>query len=228
MSILSVKNLTISYQSVNAVNNVSFDVEEGDYFCIVGSNGSGKSSLIKSIVGLVPIKGGTITSKLKKEEIAYLPQLNTISRDLPATVFEIVMTGTQKKARRLPFYSKEDVKIANEVMEMLEIKEFANRQIGALSGGQQQRVLLARALSRKPQLLILDEPCSGLDENITSSFYRTLTDLNKNKGVTIFMVSHDLHEVRNNAKHVAEMNRNLNFVGTARDWQNYSKVGGLK
>ena len=219
MWILKVSHLDIFYQSVLAVKDVSFEIAHGDYFCIVGSNGSGKSSIVKGILGLVPLNRGKVEFNISKEQIAYLPQISTIPSDLPATVHEIVITGRQKSAKRIPFYSRDDIKAAKEAMALLEITDISNKQIGELSGGQQQRVLLARALCRNPKLLILDEPCSGLDEDITKGLYRILSDLNNRYNITILMVSHDLDKVKEYANRVAVMDNYLKFCGNMEEWQ---------
>ncbi|HCQ90637.1 MAG TPA: hypothetical protein DIU45_13975 [Clostridium sp.] len=219
MWILKVSHLDIFYQSVLAVKDVSFEIADGDYFCIVGSNGSGKSSLVKGILGLVPFNRGKVEFNISKEQIAYLPQISTIPSDLPATVQEIVITGRQKSAKRIPFYSRDDIKAAKEAIVLLEITDISNKQIGELSGGQQQRVLLARALCKNPKLLILDEPCSGLDEDITKNLYKILSDLNTKHNITILMVSHDLNKVKDYANGVAVMDNHLRFCGNIEEWQ---------
>jgi len=230
---LKVNNMTIKYSSnysaedskINiAVKNASFTVETGDYCCIVGMNGSGKSSLIKGILGLAPLSSGSIDYGVDRGEISYLPQINSIPLDFPATVKEIVLTGAQgklKNSNRLfsAFYSKDDVKSANNALNLLKISELAKKRFGELSGGQQQKVLLARALCKNPKLLILDEPCAGLDNNTVDAFYGLLYNLNNLNNVTILMITHDLHDVRKYAKHIIEMDTELLFYGTAKEWR---------
>ena len=218
MQILKAEDLTIAYGTVVAVKEVNFSVSEGEYVCVVGSNGSGKSSLIKGILGLVPISAGKLEFSIPMENVAYLPQVNLAERDFPATVMEVVMTGTQKKAKRLPFYSKKDVEAAEKALDTLHIQDLKNKRIGQLSGGQQQRALLARALCREPKMLILDEPCAGLDPHITQEFYSMISDLNHTKGITLIMVSHDMDQVKKNAKRVLEINQTLKFDGHVDDW----------
>ncbi len=225
MYVLKVKAVSISYNSELVVNNVSFDISENDYFCITGSNGSGKSSLIKCIMGLIPACKGEIQLGIQKEQTAYLPQTSTVSNNLPATVWEVVLTGTQKANKKLPFYTKIDKKIAIEKMDMLNIYDLCKKRIGELSGGQLQRVLLARALCREPKLLILDEPCTGLDEEVTTLFYETLRNLNKQNNISILMISHDLEEVYKNAKRVAVLDKSLKFCGSVDEWKEFRKKG---
>ena len=234
---LKVNGVTIKYSSnynsenskVNiAVKNVSFIVETGDYCCIVGMNGSGKSSLIKGILGLAPLSSGSIDYGIERGEISYLPQINSIPLDFPATVREIVLTGAQTKSDKSKglfsaFYSKDDVKSANNALSLLKITELAKKRFGELSGGQQQKVLLARALCKNPKLLILDEPCAGLDNNTVDSFYELLYDLNNLHKVTILMITHDLHDVQKYAKHIIEMDAGILFYGTAKEWEEWEK-----
>jgi len=221
MEILEVRNVSIAYEREKAcaVENVSFKINSGEYVCLVGSNGSGKSTLMKGIVGLVPVTKGEIVKKITSGEYAYMGQVNMIDKEFPATVWEIVLSGTQKKERRLPFYTKKDKKTARETMEIFEIGSLAKRRVGNLSGGQQQRVLLARAFCRNPKLLILDEPCAGLDPVITEEFYRLLGRLNKERQVTILMASHDMAQVSSYASRVIVMNQTKEFDGSIDEWK---------
>lgn len=223
MSILTVKGATVTYNRVQALSNVSFSVQDGDYFCVVGSNGSGKTSLIKGILGLVPLSGGSVEFSVTLEETAYLPQVSSITRSMPATVLEVVKTGVQKRGRRLPLYTREDTKAALDALRELGMEDMRARRVDELSGGQLQRLLLARALCRKPKLLILDEPCAGLDENVTDNLYAILHELNAERAVTILMVSHDLGQVAQYALHVAVLDHTLAFCGGKADWLMFRK-----
>ena len=235
---LRINDVTIKYTSnynsnynskVNiAVKNVSFNVETGDYCCVVGMNGSGKSSLIKGILGLTPLTSGSIDYGVDRGKISYLPQINSIPSDFPATVKEIVLTGAQKKSKKLfsAFYSKNDIQSADSAIKLLKITDLTKKRFGELSGGQQQKVLLARALCKNPDILILDEPCAGLDNNTVDSFYELLHELNTSKKVTILMITHDLHDVQKYAKHIIEMDAEMLFYGTTEDWQKWIKVNG--
>ncbi len=219
MEVLSASSVTISYGAVTAVDSVSFSVNEGDYFCIAGSNGSGKSTLLKGIIGLAPIKSGHLHVHFPKEQISYLSQTNLADRDFPATVWEIILSGTQKKGTNLPFYTKENVKSAEESMVKLGMERFKNTRIGNLSGGQQQRALLARALCKSPRLMLLDEPFAGLDSTISEELYGLYHDLNK-QGVTIIMASHDYQAIGKFASKVMLMNNSkVDFVGNGNEWR---------
>lgn len=219
MEILQAKNVTINYGSVTAVDNATFNVNEGDYFCIAGSNGSGKSTLLKGIIGLAPLKSGHLHIHFPKEQISYLSQINKADRSFPATVWEIILSGTQKSGKRIPFYSKEDKQNAEESMIKLGMEKFKNTRIGNLSGGQQQRALLARALCKSPRLMLLDEPFAGLDSSISQELYSLYHDLNK-QGVTIIMASHDYQAIGKFASRVMLMNNShVDFVGPVDQWR---------
>ena len=218
MAILTFDDVTIVYDSLPAVEKVSFGVNEGEFFCIAGANGSGKSTLLKAALGLVPLNGGTIGFAVARERISYVPQINTGERNFPATVREIVMTGTQRQGHRLPFHTQADRNAAEEAMALFEIADLAGTQIGKLSGGQQQRVMLARAMCRRPSLLILDEPCSALDSDTQNIFYATLKRLNRENRLSIVMVSHDFKGMETCADRIAVLDRKLIFLGNIADW----------
>lgn len=221
MNILSVKDLTVSYGRVPALENVSLDVEEGQYLCLVGNNGSGKSTLLKAVMGLVPFDKGSISTPLSPDEISYLPQQNPVEKGFPATVKEVVLTGTQKSGKRLcTFYTKEDKELARRAIETMGIEKIASKRVGCLSGGQQQRVMIARSICRNPRLLFLDEPCAGLDAQISAEIYTMLKGFNK-RGMTVVMVSHDMEEIGKYADRVVVINQKIEFDGDAEAWHFY-------
>ena len=162
MNILEIKNLSASYEGHEAIKDINIDVKKGDYICLVGENGSGKSTLIKTIVGLHKKDSGEIIKNIDNDKISYLAQNNMKDLDFPATAKEIIMTGVQKH-KKLPFYTKKDWQLFDKVCDTLEIKNLVNKQIGELSGGQRQRLTIARAVVKKPDVLILDDSASALD-----------------------------------------------------------------
>lgn len=218
MTILELKNLTASYDNNEAIKDVNLKVEKGDYVCLVGENGSGKSTLIKTMVGLHKKDSGEIIKNISDDKISYLPQNNMKDLSFPATAKEIIMTGVQRH-RKLPFYTKKDWELFEKVCNMLEIKDIVNNQIGNLSGGQRQRVMLARAIIREPELIILDEPCSGLDINITKELYSILSKLHKENNMTIIMATHDLDEIKSMNVRVVCMATKVKFDGKIEDWK---------
>ncbi len=218
MSMISCDNVYMNYDSTKAVNGVSFGVEKGDFLCIIGENGTGKSTLLKGILGLQKLNSGTITfSGLVKREIGYLPQRTVVQKDFPASVYEVVLSGRQTKGFKL-FYTSADRKIANEKIELLGIKSIKNKPFNELSGGQQQRVLLARALCATQKLLLLDEPTTGLDPYVTAELYKLIYELNRTHGVTIVMVTHDVKNSVEYANKILSMEHNGDFFGTTEDY----------
>lgn len=211
MPLLSFKNLSIGYENTIVLEDLSFDIEEGDYIAIIGENGAGKSTLLKTMLGLIPpLKGQIVFDKgVKKTEIGYLPQQTLAQRDFPASVWEVVISGCLAKNGLRPFYTKEDKKLAEANIEKMGLSDLKNRCYRELSGGQQQRVLLARALCSSDKVLVLDEPVTGLDPKVTNQLYEIVSSLNQ-EGITIIMISHDL-SVLKYANKVLHIGRNTFF-----------------
>lgn len=215
--ILEVKNLQALYNSHVAIENVNFKIDQGEYVCLVGENGSGKSTLIKVIMGLKKENDGEVIFNLSKDEVSYLEQGDLKKIDFPATAKEIIMTGVQKH-NKIPFYTKQDKEKFKEVVKDLKIEDIVNKRIGDLSGGQKQRVLLARCLIREPKLIILDEPATGLDVNITRELYKILAKLNKEQNVTIIMATHDLEELKNIKPRIICLAKTVKYDGDFENW----------
>lgn len=194
MSQIKCTDLSLGYDGKTIVSGLNFEVEKGDYLCIVGENGSGKSTLMKTLLSLQPPISGKIeySDGLEADKIGYLPQQTVVQRDFPASVWEIVLSGCQGRCGLRPFYNNEEKEIARSTMELMGITGFEKRCYRELSGGQQQRVLLARALCATQQILLLDEPVSGLDPMVTVEMYKLIDKLNKVDGITVIMISHDI------------------------------------
>ncbi len=203
-TLLRCEELTVQFDHQKVLDKLSFPVEKGDYLSIVGKNGSGKSTLIRALLGLCPIHSGRITRAegFRAHDIGYLPQQSSIQRDFPASVEEVVLSGTIGRRKFSPWYTKEDRTEARRHMERLGIYDKRMESYRTLSGGQQQRVLLARALCATRQLLLLDEPVTGLDTQVSSELYALIRELNKKDGIAIIMVSHDLEKGLQDAKHI--------------------------
>jgi zinc transport system ATP-binding protein len=193
-NVITCDNITLGYGGHAVISGLSFAVRRGDYFCIVGENGSGKSTLIKGILGLVSPVAGTIRfgGGIKKNEIGYLSQSAAAKMDFPASVYEIVLSGNLGAMGMRPFYTRREKQKAEENLRRLEIGDLKERCYRELSGGQQRRALLARALCAGRKMLVLDEPAAGLDPLVTAEFYRLLKEINRDLGITVIMVSHDI------------------------------------
>ena len=191
--VIIAKNLSINYGTNKVISSADFTVDEHDFVCVVGANGSGKSTLIKAILGLIKPSSGKITFRdnIKQQSIGFLPQDTKVDSNFPATVFEIVLSGTLGRLNLKAFYRKEDKKRADDALKQLGISKLKNTSFSDLSGGQKQKVLLARALVATSKILILDEPSNNLDHKSRKEFYETLIELNKS-GLTIIMITHDL------------------------------------
>ena len=193
MSLIEIKNLTLGYDKHVVLKNINMNIEENDFICIVGPNGSGKSTLVKGILGLIkPMKGKVIYNDLKQNFIGYMPQETKVDSNFPASVMEIVLSGTLNSLGLKSFYSKETKEKALYNLKLLGIEKLKNKSFCDLSGGQRQKVLLARSLCSTSKLLILDEPSNNLDSKSKSDLYKTVVDLNKKRGITIIMITHDL------------------------------------
>ncbi|MDE6732979.1 MAG: ABC transporter ATP-binding protein [Oscillospiraceae bacterium] len=214
MALIKTENLTLSYENMTVIENLSFEVASGDYLCIVGENGSGKSTLVKALLGLKKPESGLIEfgDGLLQKEIGYLPQQTSAQRDFPASVFEVVISGCLNSRGLRPFYSTKERKAALENIERLGITELKSRSYRELSGGQQQRVLLARALCATKKLLLLDEPVTGLDPMVTAELYELIAGINKS-GVTIVMVTHDMQSALKYASHILCLTESDSFFG---------------
>ncbi len=214
MSLISVQDLSLGYESRAILTGLSFTVEPGDYLCVVGENGSGKTTLMRTLLGLQkPISGSIVFGDgLRQNELGYLPQQTLVQRDFPASVAEIVLSGCQSHCGFRPFYGKRERMIAERNMERMGVIDLAKRCYRELSGGQQQRVLLARALCAAEKLLLLDEPVSGLDPLVTAELYELIADLNR-EGIAILMISHDVGAALRYAAHILHVASPV-FFGT--------------
>ena len=219
MAQLTCQNLTVGYDGRAVLQGLNFEVNAGNYLCIVGENGSGKSTLMKTILGLqAPISGTILTGDgLRKNEIGYLPQQTQVQKDFPASVREIVLSGCQGRCGSRPFYSKEEKQLAEENIGKMGIGSLAKRCYRELSGGQQQRVLLARALCATRKMLLLDEPVSGLDPRVTAEMYGLIKTLNREEGITVMMISHDISAALRYASHILHIGDSV-FFGTKADY----------
>lgn len=212
-----VENATLGYGPIVAVRDASFVIDRGEYVCIIGRNGCGKSTLIKGMLGLVVVRSGKITLPGGPDSVAYLPQTQTTDRDFPATVREVVLSGCQR-ARWSWRYSREDHEAARRALETMGVLDLADRRISDLSGGQRQRALLARCLCRRPTLLLLDEPYTGLDPEAAKDLANLLLDLQARENIAILMSSHDLAAVAACANRLIVLDTKILFDGDTDQW----------
>ena len=220
--IFECKDVTLGYENKVVAKNLNFKIDQGDYLCVVGENGTGKSTLIKTLLGLIkPLNGEVIANVQGKNHkgVGYLPQQTQAQKDFPASVWEVVLSGVLNNDHRCPFYNKKDKAEAEKNMEKLNILDLKKRCYIEWSGGQQQRVLLARALCATDSVLILDEPVTGLDPAASMELYETIKDLNKKENVTIIMVSHDIKNALNYATHILHLEQENDFFGTVEEYK---------
>lgn len=223
MSLLTLDHVSFSYDGKCVCEDVSLAVEKGDYLCIVGENGSGKSTLMKGMLGLKKLHSGSITLGIAKNSVGYLPQQSDLQKDFPASVEEVVRSGCINAMGLRPFYTAEEKNRARHNMERLSLYKLRKKCYRDLSGGQQQRVLLARALGATTDLILLDEPVTGLDPVATNLLYEQIRQLNE-EGITVIMVSHDIRQAVSQAKTILHMSRKPLFYGSCADYQQ-SRIG---
>lgn len=238
MTLVSFQNADLGYEGKAVIRNVSFSVHAGSYLCIVGENGSGKSTIMKTVLGLLSPVGGNIEfgGGLKQSEIGYLPQQTEVQKDFPASVTEVVISGCLNRCGLRPFFNSAEKKLARDNMERLGIADLSKRCYRELSGGQQQRVLLARALCATKKMLLLDEPVTGLDPKATAELYTTIMQLNSESQITIIMISHDIAAAAKYASHILHIAKTPLFYGSKKEylqsnvWRQYAgqNQGGVQ
>ena len=220
MAQITCRNLSFAYDGETVLSDIEFSLDAGADLCIVGETGSGKSTLMRGILGLKqPSKGEIVFDDLKPTEIGYLPQQTQIQRDFPASVREVVLSGRLNSMRGRLFYNAEDKAAAAENMERLGIDDIADRCYLELSGGQQQRVLLARAMCATKKLLLLDEPVTGLDPVAANEMYNLIKLVNLCDNTSVIMISHDIHAAVRYATHILHLGRSQLFFGTTAQYR---------
>ena len=206
--LLEIKDLTAGYDDNVVLDRISMDVFAEDFIGIIGPNGGGKTTLIKTVLGLVKPISGTINLLISKNNIGYLPQVNQIDKRFPISVIDVVRSGKLNTALFSSFHSNSvEKQKAEHLLAEMGISFLRNKAIGELSGGQMQRVFLCRALMNDPELLVLDEPSTYVDNNFEGELYQKLKELNKR--MAIMLVSHDLGTISMFVKTIACVNRSL-------------------
>lgn len=212
MQLVSVQSLSYNYDSEVVLENVSFNVEKGDFLGIIGPNGAGKTTLFQCILGLITAYSGKITildENIKRNKkiltkIGYIPQKKAIDPKFPLTIEELVSLSLPRKTSK---------NIVYKILRQVRLYDIKDKLIGQLSGGQQQRVLIAKALVNDPILLMLDEPTNELDQKSQDDFYFLLKELNEKNNITIIWTSHDMNAVNKYANKVSCINKRMFFHG---------------
>ena len=229
-SIISINGLTYSYEKENVLEDINLTIQKGSFIGIVGPNGSGKSTMLKLVLGLLKMQKGEIklfgqdiTRFKDRQMIGFVSQkANSFNTGFPATVYEVVKSGLTKKIGLFHRMNQEQQKKVYDAIESVGLTPFIKRNIGGLSGGQQQRVFIARALVSDPKLLILDEPTVGVDAANVQSFYQILEHLNKNLGITLVLVTHDIGTITDKVTDVIHLNKKIWFQGNAKEYAELS------
>lgn len=211
MKLISIKGLTVKYDGYTALENVNLDIYDDDFIGVIGPNGGGKTTLVRTIVGALPYSG-TIeyADELydgKRRLIGYMPQQSKFDRTFPISVIEVVMSGLQSEHGFTAGYTKSDRERACDMLATAGIYHLKDKQIGEISGGEMQRALLCRAIIMNPRLLILDEPANFVDNRFENELYSMLEELNKR--MAIIMVSHDLGTITSIVKSIVCVNRKV-------------------
>lgn len=222
LEILSLSHVSFRYNAVDVLSDISFAIQEGDYVALVGPNGSGKTTIIKAILGLEKPQAGEIRffGELREtftawSRIGYLPQkIEALNPRFPATVSEIVAMGLLSQKRFPKFLNRLDRQHIHEALGLLDIENLRDKPVGMLSVGQQQRALVARAIVNQPEFLILDEPTAALDPEVRDLFFKLLDDLNRHKRTTIIIVTHDVGSIGQYASKLLYIDKRLLFYGT--------------
>lgn len=219
-TVLSLESVSYAYGHERVLEDVNMSIAAGTFVALVGPNGSGKSTLVKIALGLFQPSSGVVslfgvpsTDPLARSRIGYVPQRPFLGRDFPATVREVVASGGLGRHwwRATPRDRVDDA------LSVVEMGHLAGARIGELSGGQQQRVFIAKALVRRPDLLVLDEPVAGVDVEQQQRFSATLGRLRDERGVAILLVSHDLAAVEDRLDRVIVLRRSIRFDGSPED-----------
>ena len=224
--LFELNEVSFRYGTDQILDSVSLQIQRGDFLALLGPNGSGKSTLIKTMLGLTKPDSGSIRVMGRDldefnawDRVGYVPQKVTDLDPLfPASVREVVAMGLLPHKRWPRFLSRGDESIIDEALELMEMRQYKDRRVWALSGGQQQRVFIARALASQPEILVLDEPTTGVDGATQERFYDMLELINREKGVTMVLVTHDIGVVTKHVNKVACLNQKLVFHGSHEDF----------
>lgn len=216
--ILQFDGVNFAYDSENIIKDISFGIDRGDFVAIIGPNGAGKTTIIKLILEIISPNSGKITREFNNDAIGYVPQqVAQRENNFPATVFEIVLSGSYKKNRTQCI----------EALEATDTFSLKDKLISELSGGQRQRAFIARALACNPEILLLDEPETGIDIKQEKEFYKFLAELNKVRNTTIIMISHNIEAIRDTVKSIICINRNMTCHIESKDFDHSKYINEM-
>ena len=210
--ILDVQHITVRYNGQFALEDITFHLHEGERIAVVGPNGAGKSTLFKVIAGVLPPNAGDVNIFGSRPRghvcIAYIPQRSQVDWNFPVSVADVVMMGRSAKLGPLNWPHKKDWEYVHHALETVELSDLATRQIGQLSGGQQQRMFIARALAQEAELMLMDEPLSGLDTPAQEGLLNLLDTL-QNQHVTVMVATHDLDQAARHFNRIMLLNHRM-------------------
>ncbi len=225
MSIIRVRDLEYRTKEQLILGGIGFDIQKGDYVALIGPNGGGKTTLVKVLLGLIEPTGGSVElfgdpyrSTRHYKKIGYVPQnVTLLDQNFPLSVYETVSLGLAAQKPWFSFLGKNDQDKIERALESASIAHLREKNLSELSGGQRQRVMIARALVSDPEILILDEPSTGVDIISQHKFYQFLKSLNTNKNITIIFITHDMGVIADDVNRVLAVNQELLYSGSARD-----------
>jgi len=216
---LALRDVSLGYDGRQILRGVTFTVEDGEFCALLGPNGAGKTTLLRGMLGLLPVLRGTIEYGIDRRTSppGYVPQRDSLDPIFPLTVLEVVLMGTFARLRPLQTAGRRQHRLAMDCLAQVGLEAIAKQPFWALSGGQKERILIARALAAEPQLLLLDEPTAGVDPGATVAIMDAITRLNRERGLTVILVSHQLRIVRQVVRSVIWVDDGGAVKGTAED-----------
>jgi ABC-type Mn2+/Zn2+ transport system ATPase subunit len=193
-ALLGLEDLSLGYEGTPVLQHLTLSVEEGEFLALLGPNGAGKTTLLRGLVGLIPVLGGRLAYGFDRAESppGYVPQRDTLDPIFPLSALEVVLMGTYARRGPLRFIRRREHRLAADCLEQVGLAAIGEQPFWSLSGGQKQRVLIARALAAEPRLLLLDEPTAGVDPGAAASIMEVIARLNRDRGLTVILVTHQL------------------------------------